>query len=243
MAGAAEVEGVAVAGADGAASVTRVRCGRCFGARGCRCCFAPPGEGEVAAAGAAWGTPWFVSLSFEAFEPATEVFVCEIGPLCPRLRIRATTTTLPAESCVAVALDSACWPVAADWPDPAEPPWGVDAEFEASDVATLTFVCVIGPSSPVLLIRTITTMFVGCCWVAVAEELAPWSVVATTSPDGVAGRASVWGGDSDGVPAAASAGTNPLQMAITTTVEVATSARRARLDRAKPDRVVDTKAE
>lgn len=232
-----------MAGADRASWVARVRCGRGFGARGCRFCFAPPGDGEVAAAGAAWGTPWFVSLSFEAFEPATEVFVWEIGPSCPRLPIRTTTTMLPAAFCVAVALEPACWPVAADWPDPAGPPWEVDAEFEASDVATLTFVCVIGPSSPGLLMRTITTMFVGCCWVAVAEELAPWSVAATTSPDGVAGRASVSGGDSGGVPAAACAGTKPLQMAITTTAEVATSARRARLDRAKPDRVVDTKAE
>ena len=55
-----------------------------------------------------------VALSFSALETATVVFVCEIGPLLPGLFTRTITTMFRGPSCVAVAVDPAAWPVAAD---------------------------------------------------------------------------------------------------------------------------------
>jgi hypothetical protein len=50
--------------------------------------------------------------------------------------------------------------------------------------------CVIGPSLPGLSMRTITTTFIGCCWVAVAAESAPWLVFeVVVGPGGSAGAA------------------------------------------------------
>jgi hypothetical protein len=56
-------------------------------------------------------------------------------------------------------------------------PCAVAAPFAAVEEATVMLFCVMGPSLPGLLIRTITTTFIGCCCVAVADESALWPVV------------------------------------------------------------------
>jgi hypothetical protein len=53
--------------------------------------------------------------------------------------------------------------------------------FEASETPTTTFVCDIGPSSPGLLIRIVTTRFVGSCCTADEAAAAVWSVAALCS--------------------------------------------------------------
>jgi hypothetical protein len=81
------------------------------------------------------------------------------------------------------------------------PPCVVAALFDAFAPDTTTLVCVIGPSSPGLLMRTETTTFVGCSCVAELVDEAAWSVAALS-----AGIGAAWSGDSESAACTAVAG-------------------------------------
>jgi hypothetical protein len=79
-------------------------------------------------------------------------------------------TAAPFADCVAGAL----WAASCAWPPAAAPvctwlePWVTTLPFAAVAVAAELFVCDTGASSPGLLFRTTTFLFVGAAWAAVA---------------------------------------------------------------------------
>jgi hypothetical protein len=84
-----------------------------------------------------------------------------MAPFFPGLPNRTILVTFPAASWVASAVDVACCVVVAA--KLATAPCTVDALFAAFEEATVMLFCVIGPSFPGLLMRTITTTLIGCC--------------------------------------------------------------------------------
>ena len=117
VAGAVDGDAAAAAGAEAGARVPREgegarSCGDC-GDFGGLAAAERVGVGE-AAGGVCGGVPCVVALSLVAADPASEPLVWSTGPLSPGLCMRTVTTMFPASSCVAVALELACWPVEAD---------------------------------------------------------------------------------------------------------------------------------
>jgi hypothetical protein len=138
----------------------------------------------------AWFDPWLTAFVFAAPAFAAELFVCETGPLLPGLLFRTTMFTFVGATWVDVAfapafwLVGALWEVCCDWPvPPLAPPTCVwpavcDTTFELPLLAFALdeFVCVTGPSSPGLSIRTTMFTLVGPTWVDVALAAEVWVV-------------------------------------------------------------------
>jgi hypothetical protein len=149
-------------------------------------CVCPPVPAEPPEAVCAWFDPWLTAFEFVAPAFAAELFVWETGPLFPGLLFRTTMLTFRGFACVDDALAFACWltgalwEVCCDWPVPPPVPpscvWPAVCvtafELPLLAFALEEFVCVTGPSSPGLSIRTTTFTLVGATCVDVAFDVA-----------------------------------------------------------------------